>query len=251
MKYLYRVLAAVLAVPTSLAAQSSNSGERPTQGPDCLPGHPPRWTYVAPGFAMPTVIRDGRSIPAVRWQQMGKIVVVPADSIFIICAEMKAAKEEADSIRKVRIAEGVVAAEAARTARIQQASLDSVSAIEQRRVDSLRDIADEKAAIAKQKADVATAKLRAQQAAQKAAQKKADYEASVRSHGWSEKVVKAILGEKIFVGMTAEQARLSWGKPDHINKTVRASGVSEQWVYGSGQYVYFNDGILTSYQTSN
>jgi hypothetical protein len=53
------------------------------------------------------------------------------------------------------------------------------------------------------------------------------------------------------IGMTAEQVRdgTSWGRPDHINRTITAHGISEQWVYGGG-YLYFNNGVLTAMQTS-
>lgn len=56
------------------------------------------------------------------------------------------------------------------------------------------------------------------------------------------------------VGMSASVAlNSSWGKPDDINKTVNAYGVSEQWVYrGTGyaksRYLYFKNGVLTSMQ---
>ena len=48
--------------------------------------------------------------------------------------------------------------------------------------------------------------------------------------------------------MTAEMARVSWGKPEDINRTTTALSVSEQWVYGSGNLLYFKDGVLTSIQ---
>lgn len=52
----------------------------------------------------------------------------------------------------------------------------------------------------------------------------------------------------VTIGMTAERVRLSnWGRPDHINRTIRSSGVREQWVYDGG-YLYFEDGILTAIQ---
>lgn len=56
------------------------------------------------------------------------------------------------------------------------------------------------------------------------------------------------------VGMSAAVAlNSSWGRPDDVNKTVNAYGVSEQWVYrGTGyaksRYLYFKNGILTSMQ---
>ena len=65
---------------------------------------------------------------------------------------------------------------------------------------------------------------------------------------WSSKVWTAIEGKKVFVGMTAEQARMSWGKPEEINKTITGNGKNEQWVYGSGSYLYFDNGVLTGIQ---
>ena len=55
----------------------------------------------------------------------------------------------------------------------------------------------------------------------------------------------------VVIGMTQERVLLSnWGKPDHVNKTHRGDGsVHEQWVYGGRHnYLYFEDGILTSIQ---
>jgi hypothetical protein len=52
------------------------------------------------------------------------------------------------------------------------------------------------------------------------------------------------------LGMSAKQVRekTSWGEPDSMNRTVGPWGVHEQWVYGVGQYLYFQNGKLTSYQ---
>lgn len=63
-----------------------------------------------------------------------------------------------------------------------------------------------------------------------------------------------VTGDKIFnnyywIGMTTEMARESLGSSENINKSVGAWGVNEQWVY-SGLYLYFENGIMTSYQTS-
>jgi hypothetical protein len=41
----------------------------------------------------------------------------------------------------------------------------------------------------------------------------------------------------------------SWGHPSGgINKTTGAWGIHEQWVYGMGQYLYFENGKLTTIQ---
>lgn len=56
-----------------------------------------------------------------------------------------------------------------------------------------------------------------------------------------------ILAEKVSVGMTKEMCRLSWGEPQKVNKTTTNNGIREQWVYYAN-YLYFEDGILTSIQ---
>lgn len=67
-------------------------------------------------------------------------------------------------------------------------------------------------------------------------------------HGWDDRTCTAVAMKKVFVGMTAEQARASWGSPEDVNRTTRSSGVHEQWVYGSGSYLYFDNGVLTAIQ---
>jgi hypothetical protein len=63
----------------------------------------------------------------------------------------------------------------------------------------------------------------------------------------------AIADRKMRVGMTAEEARLSWGSPTKINVSVGSYGKHEQWVYRRGssgdQYVYLQNGVVTSMQS--
>ncbi len=55
--------------------------------------------------------------------------------------------------------------------------------------------------------------------------------------------------EGVAIGMTKEQVLGSmWGKPRRVHSTTNAFGTREQWVYGDGNYLYFQDGILTSIQ---
>ncbi len=61
------------------------------------------------------------------------------------------------------------------------------------------------------------------------------------------RIVNAIKHEEVVLGMTRDEAKLSWGEPKDINRTVGPWGVHEQWVYGS-TYLYFKNGILTSFQ---
>jgi hypothetical protein len=51
------------------------------------------------------------------------------------------------------------------------------------------------------------------------------------------------------IGMTQKQVLASnWGRPDSINKTTGSYGTHEQWVYGGRNYLYFENGILTTIQ---
>ena len=71
---------------------------------------------------------------------------------------------------------------------------------------------------------------------------------------WGERVsndVKTCMLDGIIkIGMTKTQVRISWGEPSDINESVGSWGVHEQWVYhrGSGPYLYFENGKLTSWQ---
>jgi hypothetical protein len=69
-----------------------------------------------------------------------------------------------------------------------------------------------------------------------------------QTYKWSPKVWQAIEDGKVFVGMTKEQAILSWGKPKEINRTNTGLTVHEQWVYGDHNYLYFENEKLTSIQ---
>ena len=51
----------------------------------------------------------------------------------------------------------------------------------------------------------------------------------------------------LWLGMTDEMARDALGRPNDINRTTTSWGVREQWVY-TNQYLYFDDGILSSWQ---
>jgi hypothetical protein len=49
--------------------------------------------------------------------------------------------------------------------------------------------------------------------------------------------------------MTKEQASFSRGEPNEINKTTLSdNSTKEQWVYGLGDYLYFENEILTGIQ---
>lgn len=78
-------------------------------------------------------------------------------------------------------------------------------------------------------------------AAEKAAEKKA---AAARAE-WNKR------SAFVSIGMTKHQVLATkWGKPERVNSTVSRHGEREQWVYGGGQYLYFENGVLTSIQQS-
>ncbi len=61
-------------------------------------------------------------------------------------------------------------------------------------------------------------------------------------------IATLILEEKVRVGMTAEMCEESWGKPMNINRSTGRWGDHEQWVYYGSNYLYFENGILSSIQ---
>lgn len=81
----------------------------------------------------------------------------------------------------------------------------------------------------------------------------ADPKGYVESHpNLDSQIKKCILNNEVKLGMIREQVLASWGKPDDINRSVGSWGIHEQWIYQRGdysaQYLYFENGILTSWQ---
>lgn len=53
----------------------------------------------------------------------------------------------------------------------------------------------------------------------------------------------------ISIGMNREDVLASsWGKPDSVNRTTTSNTTSEQWVYGGRNYLYFENGKLSTIQ---
>jgi hypothetical protein len=57
-----------------------------------------------------------------------------------------------------------------------------------------------------------------------------------------------IFAGRVWIGMKDSLAKESWGDPEDINRTVGSWGVREQWVYSNENYLYFENGVLTSWQ---
>lgn len=54
--------------------------------------------------------------------------------------------------------------------------------------------------------------------------------------------------KRVSIGMTTCMAIAAWGRPERINQSVGGYGLHEQWAYPAN-YLYFEDGILKSYQS--
>lgn len=65
---------------------------------------------------------------------------------------------------------------------------------------------------------------------------------------YGETISNLITNKKVKIGMTKEMCLEAWGKPNRINNTINSKGTYEQWVYDTGNYLYFNNGILETIQ---
>jgi hypothetical protein len=65
-----------------------------------------------------------------------------------------------------------------------------------------------------------------------------------------ERILKCLVAQEICVGMNEVETELSWGPPLKKNRSGGAYGRHDQWVYGAGNYVYLDDGLVKSWQTS-
>ena len=95
---------------------------------------------------------------------------------------------------------------------------------------------------ARKKAEALAAKQEAERKA-----KMSKIERIMEKYGCNEETATCISKGQVMIGMTTEQARAAWGRPRDINRSVGSFGVHEQWCY-SNSYLYFEDGILTSWQ---
>jgi hypothetical protein len=65
---------------------------------------------------------------------------------------------------------------------------------------------------------------------------------------WPQETWKAIEDKKVFIGMTAEQAEWSWGKPKEIRETLTARGSEQQWIYHDNKAIYVSADKVTAAQ---
>lgn len=103
---------------------------------------------------------------------------------------------------------------------------------------------EEKAKIAEENAK----KLAEEQRLEKEAQKEAQELLPNLIKKYGKVNGKKIYEGKVWIGATKAMVIDSWGKPKDINRSVGSWGVHEQWVYSNGNYLYIENGILTSWQ---
>jgi len=58
---------------------------------------------------------------------------------------------------------------------------------------------------------------------------------------WGENIIKMVKSNKIEIGMTERQIKVSIGNPDEIHNTSSIHGISDQWIYKNkiGEKIYF------------
>lgn len=82
--------------------------------------------------------------------------------------------------------------------------------------------------------------------AERAKQDRENHERLVRLYG--QKKADMIKRGEVAIGFTKAMCKEAWGSPRSVNTTENRSGVHEQWVYGGGRYLYFDNGTLTTIQ---
>ena len=96
---------------------------------------------------------------------------------------------------------------------------------------------------ARKRAEVEAAKREAERRA-----KMSKIERIMEKYCCDQETATLISRRQVRIGMTAEQCRASWGRPSDINRSTGSWGVHEQWCYSGYNYLYFENGILTSIQ---
>ena len=100
--------------------------------------------------------------------------------------------------------------------------------------------------------DQEAARRKAQAEAEKAERerraKMSKIERIMEKYNCDEDIATLISKGQVRRGMTDEQCRAAWGRPYDVNRTTSSWGVHEQWCYRSGNYLYFENGILTTIQ---
>ena len=59
---------------------------------------------------------------------------------------------------------------------------------------------------------------------------------------------KLIANGKVWMSISFEMARDSWGDPEEIQRTTVSSGNTEKWTYPDNRYLFFKNGRLESWK---
>ena len=65
---------------------------------------------------------------------------------------------------------------------------------------------------------------------------------------YGKKNAEIILNGEVRIGFTKEMCREAWGEPSDINRTITRNRITEQWVYGYKNYLYFEGNRLAAIQ---
>ena len=150
-----------------------------------------------------------------------KIIFTTPDTLSLLMVDVK------DSYAKVIFDESIVWVH-----EIWLNDLSVISDFKRNRIEENKQIEDEK----KQKEKIKIENLKKEERAK-----------LVTKYG--EKSVQKLEKGIVWIGMTEEMAIYSWGKPEDINQTIYSNGsVSRQYVYSNNNYLYFENGKLTTIQ---
>ncbi len=130
----------------------------------------------------------------------------------------------------------------------KQAELERIKAARETQLE--REAATRRAEL-KRQAESRRADSEREAAARKAEQQRkavAEQRLHLLTSKYGHEVGRKIFDKQIWIGMTRDMVRDSWGPPMENNRTVTADSVSEQWVYSRGRYLYFVSGVLTAWQ---
>ena len=73
--------------------------------------------------------------------------------------------------------------------------------------------------------------------AERQANLKLQRELAIKARKWPREIESAVIERKVMTGISADQVLMAWGRPIHINETIRVSVKSEQWLYSLSSYV--------------
>jgi hypothetical protein len=114
-----------------------------------------------------------------------------------------------------------------------------------RTLDDALDEAKREADIAKRQADAENRRAdEARRAHQEAAATESRRLAAIKSGGYPAADVKRIADRKVWIGMSKEQALLSWGPPSRRHERITASGKTEVWSYGPSTLTLDNGRVV-------